>query len=216
MKELIEKYRVAIVLIIILILTVGGIVTLYYFNNKKISEQVIIWNGPGGEYKIDIVNKNGFKTYTTYVDIRGQRYGYPLRHSPYDVENISIQNNILPILLSKQGIYITRDSDLGTKTNQSASISSMEFGEILGSGQFGIYKKGVKSAFTNQTKESIDYKIPTITCSNITKNIGVIYMKLSKENKIYINNECIILEATDGDNLIKVGEKLAYKLLGVF
>jgi predicted ThiF/HesA family dinucleotide-utilizing enzyme len=82
MKELIEKYRVAIVLIIILILTVGGIVTLYYFNNKKISEQVIIWNGPGGEYKIDIVNKNGFKTYTTYVDIRGQRYGSPLRHSP--------------------------------------------------------------------------------------------------------------------------------------
>ena len=215
MSILTDKYRTNIVIISIIVLLIVGIVGLYHINQDRITEDnVINWKGPGGIYKIDIQKQGSMTVYVTTVSIQGKQMSYPLRYSPVDLQNISLQMGVLTELLDKKGVYVTKDVDLINKTNGDSTIAAIEFGEILGSGQFGLYQKAVKSTYTTEINSK--EPMPTITCSNVTNNIAVIYMKIGEQNKIYLDKNCIILEATNSENLIKVGEKLAYKLLGVF
>lgn len=214
MKQHFEKYRIAIIFAVILIILIAGAVAIYINHQKNISENNLIWKGPGGEYRIEKQQQGALTVYITTIDYKGQKLGYPFRNSPSDVKDITVQTGVLSELLTKQGIYITKDSNLSNLTQGDSTLSAISFGEILGSGQFGLFQRPVKSAFTDKFDET--NKIPQITCQNVTKNVAVVDMKLGEENKIYFQDKCIILEATDGANMIKTSERLAYGLLGLF
>jgi len=57
---------------------------------------------------------------------------------------------------------------------------------------------------------------PKVTCEDANENIGVIYLDLGEENKVYSKGNCIILEGINDKGLLLASEKFAYHLIGVF
>lgn len=184
---------------------------------SKDSENVIVWEGPGGEYKIDIYPFEDSFSYVVYVGLGKETKGFHMRYSPYDVEDIELSIDLNKDLLDKDWIYITRDYGMHNKTQGKASIAAMEFGGILGKSVYGLYLKNVKSAYTTENNESIELQISKKTCEDVGPEEAIVYIKLGSENRVYSSSTgCIIVEGKDPDGLVLSATKLAYGLLGVF
>ena len=129
------------------------------------------------------------------------------------MESLYLEDNIKEGVINKHWIYITQDPETAKETNQGSFIGLMEFGRILGTTRDGIYGINTKSALTKpEGNETINIK----TCSDIDSSTGIIYLKLGDENKIYLDNACVIIQGIDEKGLIMSSEKFAYHLLGVF
>ena len=182
----------------------------------NVQENYIIWDSPYGDYKVEIIKTGNLTFYSSGVVVGDTLYTFPLRYSPVDVQDILSVPGVQKILASKKMIYTTRDLELGNLTGQMSSIAALEFGKILGNADYGLYKIPVKAAFTESTNKSSAMVIPEITCSNATKSMGVIYMKLGENNQIYLEEQCVIVQGVDAEGLVMTSDKLAYLLLGAF
>lgn len=213
------KY-IIIVFLVLFVLLVGFILLRYYYESKS----VIKYKGVYGEYRIDIVDYGGINMYEVYVPVEysdgtKRLFIHPLRYSPYDVEGVYLEKNVEGVLNRPKGIkvlYVTQDLELGNKTNQTSFVALLEFGKILSSQEYGIYGLDVKSAFTSASEKSKQLEIPIIKCEDASENIAVIYLKLGDENKVYSNENCLIVQGEDEMGLLKAADKFAYHLMGVF
>ena len=56
---------------------------------------------------------------------------------------------------------------------------------------------------------------PYVTCEGATKNKAVILLKLSDKTEVYSEGECIIVQGTDEDEIIKAATRLILKVLSI-
>ena len=178
------------------------------------------YTNPSGEKftftksRIGDLTMHTLTAYATYRDDntkKNYQYAIPLRNGPKSLENIQVQKNINNKILNKKYIYITLDPNLKGE----AVIASIEIAKVLGESDYGVFKIPTQGALTYATNKTNSTQVPIINCNNANKDIGVIWLKLSKENKIYSNKECVILEAIDYKNLIMEADRLVYNLLGI-
>ncbi len=171
--------------------------------------------------KESMVNYNGFIFYKDnenhwlgQLNIRGKPYTIPFYYNPYQVENISLDNQstiekIMNFESVENGkIYITVDPEESSKI----VVSAVEIARILGTAN-NIYNYNVSSAIIREIEQTTQY--PVITCENQNTKVIVIELKISKENKIYSDKNCIILEATSADEMIKVADSFALRILTI-
>jgi hypothetical protein len=59
------------------------------------------------------------------------------------------------------------------------------------------------------------FNLPIITCNDSTEIIPVLYFKESNETKIYLEENCIIAEAKNGIDFLRIKDRLMYGLLGI-
>lgn len=211
------KGNLAIFLIIILI--IGSVIGILVVQKYKDSKSFFTYKGIFGDFYIKKMLMENNTLYNVNVDFPNKRYIISLRNSPYDVENISLEPNIERNLNRKEGIgmlYVTKEPEIINQTNNKATIAIIEFGRILGTNEFGIYKIPSQSANTKTPIDNLNSTVPIITCGNVSQEVSVIYVKLGDKNEIYSKDGCVIVEATDGDNLIKVADKFAYHLIGLY
>ena len=209
------KDRNSIVFGIIVFALVIAVIALIVIQVSNDDEGFINWQGPNGEYKIEVVPMNdNITVYRTYVEKNGEYFSYPLRNSPADVQDIYLSGDLVDLLLSKQGIYTTRDLEIGDLTTQKSSIAALEFGKILGTADFGYYQIQTKAAFTELDEAAIAAGLPKVVCEDANSQIGVIYLKLGDSNQVYAEGDCLIVQGVDGDGLIMAADRLAYALLG--
>ena len=149
---------------------------------------------------------NGFK----FVN-RGDHFSVKLAgnyalftYLPQDVEGIKTENNAIDRLKNVLQIDIT--SDFNDTLAQPIALAQYQMGITLNN--FNIF---LRNGFTDNNESDF----PAITCNDATQFVPVSYFKGSNETKISLKNNCIIAEASDGRDIIKVKDRIMYGIFGI-
>lgn len=132
------------------------------------------------------------------------------RYYPGDVDKIPLEKDIEKVMNRPEGIsvlYVTQDFEFVNKSGSNSVIAATEFAKLLG--LTGTFRLNLQAAFTTNVSKSEK----PITCADVSNNQSVIYIK-EGENKVYSENECLIIQGTKED-IIKVADRFAYYLLGI-
>lgn len=211
-----NKETTILFILFTLLLLVGGVI---FYAKHRDQERFFIYHGTNGDYRIELFVNGNQTDYYVYALSQETLYRIPLRKSPKDVENIPLEQGLLKKIQRPEGtqhVYLTEDYDTPNKTGQLSLISLIDIGKILGNAEYGIYKLNVQGALTTSTEHSLELEVPKITCSNVNSTTAVIYLTLGETNKIYSQDDCIIVEGKDAEGITLAANKLAYYLLGVF
>jgi len=123
---------------------------------------------------------------------------------PDDVVNIDIEGGVL----SRLNNPIEIDATSAFNNSYKGEIALAEHQMAITLSNFNIY---VRNGFTTEN----EFDMSIITCRDATQNVPVIYFKESNETKIYLENDCIIAEAKDGFDFLRIKDRLLYGILGI-
>jgi hypothetical protein len=144
------------------------------------------------------VQKEGL--WFTNIDGREAVFNY----LPDEVADINLENDVSGRLSNIIEIDVTSEFNSSFKEY----IALAEHQMALTLTDFNIY---VRTGFTGEN----EFGMPVITCEDSTLNVPVIYFKESNETKIYLQNNCIIAEARNGFDSLRIKDKLLYVILGI-
>lgn len=145
--------------------------------------------------------------YSVLTYINEQPYDLRLRNDPKNVTNIPIEPNIRDKVLSKSTIYFTLKPDL----NSVPVIGATDIAGII-SRKLGIFDKQTLGAATEPSNNT---SLDVITCSNVTKDIGVVWLRIGPETKVFYENDCVIVQGTDEWEIIRAADRLTYQILTI-
>jgi len=145
--------------------------------------------------------------------IKGKLYEIPFYNNPTQVLDIPIDpasvDTIRGFMLNRNGtVYVSIDPNESSKV----VLAAVEYIRILGN-VYNIYNLNVKSAFNVQPNQTTDY--PIMTCADQSTNIIVIDQKVTGKNLISVKGNCIIIEAINANESIRVADAYAFKLLSI-
>jgi len=149
---------------------------------------------------------NGFKFFnrgdfwSTNIGGREAMFTY----FPLEIEPISADDAAINRLRNSPQIDIT--SDFNDTFAEGIALAQYQMGITLSN--FDVF---ARSGFTNQTS----YNAPMITCSNATNFVPVIYFKHGNTTKIYMEGSCVIAEAGNHADVIRLKDRLVYGILGI-
>jgi len=157
-------------------------------------------------------NYNDFKLqktptgWVTWAYKGDQPYLLQLRHDPKTLENISVDENIMELVLSKQALATTIDPNLTSR----AVIGAIDIANVLGRrlGLYGIQVIGATMEFANNGTYVID-------CRDVQENMNVAVLKLGKKTEVYLEDNCIILEGETEEDINRAADRFVYQILGV-
>ena len=136
----------------------------------------------------------------------------PFRYGPEELEDIPMEY-VRTDLLFAEVVYITRDKNLeGTEISP---VAIPTLGRVIDSEwdtSVDLFEipTGIASTVSMPSED-----LPVISCGQSTIERRVIEFRHGKENKIYTEGECIIVESKGYDDSIKVATKLTYHVLGI-
>ncbi len=173
------------------------------------------YEGKNGVYHIETEQIGSVLFYNLFFKFNTRDYVYSFRNHPEDLQDIYLEEGLALKLNRPKGtktVFVTSEADLGNRTNNDVIIAVSNFEQVLGKGDSGVYKLEVFNAYTDISRGSL----PSISCSNVTTEFAVIYLKIGEESRIYSEGDCIVIQGRGGEGLIRAGEKFGYYLLGVF
>ena len=159
-----------------------------------------IWKGgpPKVEYN-DIPFVQEPEGWSAEINGRNVVFNY----HPTEVEHINMSSEIAS-RLSTVEIDTTYDLD----DEYAEYIAKVQYVLAQGLSGFDIF---VVSGFTTEN----EFDRPIITCNKATPFVPVLYFKKSNETNVYLEGNCIIAEASRGEDLIKIKDRLLYAILGI-
>ena len=131
------------------------------------------------------------------------------RHEPKEMDGLKLDERVKQNILTKKEIYLIINPNEGLTGK--TTIAALELDKFLDNAY--LFKIPVKSAFTEEYENSKEY--PIKTCNDVTKETGIIWLKLGEETVIKDENGCIILEGQTEDDLIKLADGLIFYLMGM-
>ncbi|HLD16073.1 MAG TPA: hypothetical protein VJB94_05905 [Candidatus Nanoarchaeia archaeon] len=157
---------------------------------------------------------NGFKVEKT---IEGYKLGLYLnnakdpvylriREDPREIDNISIGSNVKNDILSKKQIYTVIDPE--ENLTGVTTLAALELDKVIDN-PF-LFNIPLNSAFVKDFKN-----YPVKNCQDVDETIGIIWLRLGEETKVYSENGCVFVEADKEENLVKAANKLDLVLLGM-
>lgn len=123
---------------------------------------------------------------------------------PSEVESILIPAEAVQKLKGTVEIDLTYDIN----SSYAESIAAAQYGLEQNLRAFDVY---IRNGFTSNST----YNMPIITCSDSTDIVPVIYFKDSNATRVFIENNCIILEAGSETDFIKIKDRLLYAFFGI-
>ena len=123
---------------------------------------------------------------------------------PADVEQINLSSDIITLLLNKPEIDTTSEIN-GTFSEE---IALAQYNTALTLNNFNIY---VRRGFTTNNT----FNLPIITCEDATFAVPVLYFKQSNQTKVTLENDCIIAEARNNIDILRIKDRLLYSMLGI-
>ena len=117
--------------------------------------------------------------------------------------------NITPEIISriKNTFEIQATSNFNDSFSQYIALSYYELSDQLNL----HFNKYLLQGFTANTTGII----PIITCNNATNLAPVIFMKMSNETKVSMQDNCIIAEASSGTDFLMIKDRILYGLHGI-
>ena len=158
----------------------------------------------GGQF-LDTVEYNDFEFASrgTHWSTTIDGTDAPFSYLPADVELLLIQDNAINRL--KGVIEIDATYDFNDTFAESIALAQFQMGTTLFN--FNIF---VRNGFTSQYQN-----FPVITCKDATRFVPVIYFKESNVTNAHMENNCIIAEAANAADVIRLKDRLVYGILGI-
>lgn len=123
---------------------------------------------------------------------------------PTEVEYINLSSEIASRMLNTFEIDSTYDVE--DPYVEGIALAQHGLSQVLG--YMNIYlRKGL-------TAEN-EYGLPVIICEDATITVPVIYFKKSNQTRIYLEDDCIIAEASEEIDFIRIKDRLLYGVLGI-
>ena len=155
------------------------------------------------------------------VMVNGQPYRIAVHHLPEELEDIPVESNAvdtldgLATMVNQTGngrLFITMNPDAPS----GVALGGVELAKVLGE-RYDIYDIPTRAALTkppaNVTKET-----PIVDCSDAGGDTFVIYLREHDRNYVGIpegHSQCIVVQGTDADEVVKSADRLLYGLMGV-
>ena len=163
----------------------------------------------GGSPQSDVVRYNGIKFVSNNLQgklwiasINGKQAAFSFL--PEEVKDIKEPDELYKKFQDKIEIDVTYD--LNNTYKESIALSQHQMGITLS--EYGIFlRKGLT--------ENSTFSLPIITCKDATANVPVVYFKSGNSTRIYLDNDCVIAEASTNIDFIKAKDRLLYAVLGV-
>jgi len=221
-----KKKAIISVVIIILFLAVIAVLGLVVFNWFGVTGAAIVkpeletytYKGPGGEYEFTVDDTKDQIFHVIHYNANGIIRNVPFLYGPKQLKKeIPMEPDLMDNLVYdtsigglKKLIYVTWDPELDEKTDVSQSLWLI-IANVVARVDGSVYNIQASGASTEYIPG-----VPQITCDDASWGTAVIYLRLGDENRIYTEGDCVVLEATNGENLRKVTERLLYLLLKVY
>lgn len=135
------------------------------------------------------VNANGREALFTYL--------------PDEAASINVESSAVERL--KNVVQIDTTSEFNDTLAEPIALAQFQMGTTLLN--FNIF---VRNGFTSEHQN-----FPVITCKDATKFVPVIYFKWSNATNVHMENNCIIAEAANAADAIRLKDRLVYGILGI-
>jgi len=195
-----KKSGIVALIIVLVVFIASGIYVYKSLNQGKYTYQSSV---TGEEFRVEQMSPVG---YAVLAHIKDQPYLFKLRYDPKSVENITITKDIKNNILNKKSIYITVDP----KSSSVPVIGAIEISEII-SRKLGIFNKETVGA----TTEYANNYTAVATCDNVTDEIGVIWLKLGPETRVFSENGCILVQGENEWEIVRAADRLIYQMLTI-
>lgn len=190
MKEKKEKRKWGLILFIVFIM-IGTSFSFIFYGFSTVSEKVK-YNG--------FIFTNRDNVWIAKINGRDAAFSF----LPSDVENVFAFDDAFKRLQGRLEIDVTYD--VNSTFKESIAIAQHQLGLTLAN--YNIYLR--KGFTTNNT-----YNLPVITCNDATLAVPVVYFRHGNTTNIHVENDCIIAEALNNADFIRVKDRLLYGILGV-
>ena len=174
------------------IVMIGSLFGVVFFGFSTTSSSSIKYKDFG------FANKGGF--WSTIVNDRDALFTY----LPPDVEFIDVDEELINRLRGVVQIDIT--SDYNDAFKEPIALAQFQMDVTLNN--FNVF---VRKGFTDENENNF----PVIKCGYSTSFVPVIYFKSSNATRVHFQGNCIMAEASNQADVIRVKDRLVYGLLGI-
>ena len=161
-----------------------------------------VFFGFGSETKVKYNGKTfNFRGDHWEAKVNGQiaAFTYP----PEQVSTLSMPEQIGPLLLGK--VQIDATSNQNDSLKDAIALSEYQLGLTLSN-----YNSYLRVGFDGNSA-----RFPTIACRQATPFVPVIYFKSSNATRATLEDNCVIVEAKDGQDMLLIKDRLLYAILGI-
>lgn len=221
-----KQFVVYFTIAIILIMLIAGISYFLFttftpekqpieYNFLEQYEQVVDGQENENQYKFNefiFVRENASQVWTTVAYKGSQPYELSSLAGPKDVEHISLDNRSLELIFNKPHAVFVIDTTFDQFDYQTAKVaqSMIEVGKAVGN-KYNILNKNVTSALSASSNPAL----PIANCEQVTNKTNVIFFKYDNKTEIRVENDCIIVAAPTGDEMIKASDRLLFAIVGI-
>jgi hypothetical protein len=136
----------------------------------------------------------------------------PFRYGPEELEEISLDYFRNHILFA-ESVYITRDKNL--EGTEFSPVAIPTIGRILDSEWDSSVNLFDIPTLAASTTVQVDDPVSVISCAQSNEERMVIELRHGNENKIYWEEDCIVMESKNLDDSIKVATAAIYHIMGI-
>ena len=197
-----EKHNKIVIgtIILLLVLSIGAIVI---YQKIQQSKQTFTYNG----FTVAKEENDGLTSYQIQFFKEGTEQPFIInsRYNPKSLENISIAADIRDLIV-KEKLYITMAPTLSGKgTVAFAEIDKYTENPFL-------FNLPTSPALLQKVEGN---ELPLMTCEGVSPVTSVIKFNIGDQTRIYEDNGCVIIQATNEDELIRAADRLSLTLLGI-
>ena len=187
-----EKKKKLLGLIMVVVMF-GSVFTFIFFgfSSGGRSSGIVEYNG------FEFINRGTY--WSTVVDGRDALFTY----LPDDLGFIFVNQDVIGRLRNK--VQIDSTSEFNDTFAEPIALAQFQMGSTLFN--FDIF---VRNGFTSEQEN-----FPVVTCNDASAFVPVIYFRSSNITKIYLDNNCIIVEAVSRADVIRIKDRLVYGILGI-
>lgn len=188
---------------IVLVVMVSVIAVIFFYQSYQFNKNFFEYNG----FTIYEMENNGLNIYQIQFFLEGSEQPFVInsRYSPERLEDIDVYGGLRGDIIKKE-LYVTMEPTLtGKATIAFAEINKYIENPFL----FNL------PTFPGLLKEVEDNDLPKVSCEDVSESKAVIMFKIGEKNEVYNENGCVILEATNEDELIRVASRLTLTILGI-
>lgn len=178
--------------------------------------------------RIDYSTYNGFNfvqlqdnVWQTTVEMDEQLYDIPFYNHPLELQDFPYDNavtkyiqDVIVTITPKREINIAIHPDSGS----TPVLAGVNIARITGK-FFGAYTQSALYLEEDERDEYADFDVPLVTCDDASFLSPIIWINVNSTNTGVsmsdTNAHCIVVEATNPDDILKAGDIVGYKLLGI-
>ncbi|MFH2027934.1 MAG: hypothetical protein ABIJ08_02235, partial [Nanoarchaeota archaeon] len=123
---------------------------------------------------------------------------------PEELENINISSEIVDMLKNKYEIDVT--SEINSTFKDTIALAEYNMAQVLND----ILSVYLRPGFTQENEY-----LPAITCSDATLSVPLIYFIHSNQTSITLDGDCIIAEAINDNDFLRIKDRILYSILGI-